>query len=335
MDAGKTGTLIAALRKEKGWSQKELAERLGVTNKAVSRWETGRGYPDVELLPLIAKELDITISELLEGERSPEPPQAEPQMEFLCESTRREKKQIILIAAILAAVLLVCSCFGMYAFFSVREYAKAIVGLEGCVLAGDYSRLTYFGEIYLPLPMEDCSWAAGEELVSEVQVEGAGFWDKLFFGESLYAVRGNPDYEMVYLQTDLDEPPSNFYVKEGKFGEYARKLERAEFTVPVAFLCQEDWNGRTVEMDSEVMTAISAAEQTEPVDLGYRQCDSFDMMLCDQEGLFWREGGTFLLCEGVCYWAPTMRGDRPIHRIGDEYQGLILSYFAMQGDGIS
>ena len=140
---------------------------------------------------------------------------------------------------------------------------------------------------------------------------------------------------MVYLQTDLDEPPSNFYVKESKFGEYARKLERAEFTVPVAFLCQEDWNGRTVEMAPEIMAIIAEAEQTEPVDLGYRGCDSFDMMLCDQERLFWREGGSFLLCEGVCYWAPTMWGNRPTYRIGDEHQDLIGSYFAMQGDGFS
>ncbi len=335
MDAGKTGALIAALRKEKGWSQTELAERLGVTNKAVSRWETGRGYPDVELLPLIAKELDITISELLEGERNPEPPRVEEQMEFLCESTGREKKRIVQIATITAAVLLLVGCFGVYSFFVVKEYAKAIVGLDGCVLTADYSKLTYFGEVYLPLPMEDCSWAAGDVLVSEVQVEGMGFWNKIFFGESLYAVRGNPNYEMVYLQTDLDEPPSNFYVKESKFEEYALKLERAEFSVPVAFLYQKDWNGRSIEMDPEIMAAIENAEKTVPVDLGYQECDSFDMMLCDQEQLFWREGGSFMLCEGVCYWAPTMWGNRPTYQIGDEYQDLVLSYFGMQGDGIS
>ena len=68
---------VLYLRKEKGWSQTELAERLGVTNKAVSRWETGRGYPDVELLPLLAKELGVTISELLDGARTPAPPQVE------------------------------------------------------------------------------------------------------------------------------------------------------------------------------------------------------------------------------------------------------------------
>jgi hypothetical protein len=42
-----------------------------------------------------------------------------------------------------------------------------------------------------------------------------------------------------------------------------------------------------------------------------------------------------LLCEGVCYWAPTMWGNRPTYRIGDEHQDLIGSYFAMQGDGFS
>lgn len=333
MDAKKTGELIAALRKEKGWSQTELAERIGVTNKAVSRWETGRGYPDVELLPLIAKELDISIPELLEGERSLEPPRVEEQMEFLCESAGREKKKRGTVIA--AAVLLVCTCFVICAFARLDDYADEIVGLKGCVLAADYSSLTYFREVYLPLPMQDCSWAAEEKLVAEVRVEGVGFWGKLLFGESLYSVRGNPNYEMVYLYTDLDEPPSNFYVKESKFEEYARKLEQAEFSVPVAFLCQADWYGRTLEMDPGVLGAIADAEMTDRVDLEYKQCDSFDMMLCDGERLFWRVGGSFLLCEGVCYWAPTMRGDRPAYRITDDYQGLILSYFAMQGDGIS
>lgn len=46
MDANATGRFIAELRKQKGYTQKELAEKLMVTDKAISRWETGKGLPD-------------------------------------------------------------------------------------------------------------------------------------------------------------------------------------------------------------------------------------------------------------------------------------------------
>lgn len=64
----KVGNLIATLRSEKGLSQNELGAMLGVTNKAVSRWETGRGYPDTALLLKLAEILEITVDELLKGE---------------------------------------------------------------------------------------------------------------------------------------------------------------------------------------------------------------------------------------------------------------------------
>lgn len=72
MDAKMTGKIINSRRKEKGLTQIQLAELLNVSNRAVSKWENGDGFPDITLLPLIAKELDITIDELLTGEK-PEP----------------------------------------------------------------------------------------------------------------------------------------------------------------------------------------------------------------------------------------------------------------------
>ena len=66
----KVGNLIAKLREEKGFSQFELGSKLGVTNKAVSRWENGRGYPDTSILLKLAEILDITVDELLKGELS-------------------------------------------------------------------------------------------------------------------------------------------------------------------------------------------------------------------------------------------------------------------------
>ncbi len=82
MDAKKTSALIAARRKALGLTQKELAGRLIVSDKAVSKWETGAGYPEVTLLPLLAETLGITVDELLAGELRADasaPEQAAPQ----------------------------------------------------------------------------------------------------------------------------------------------------------------------------------------------------------------------------------------------------------------
>ena len=68
MDAKATGGLIARRRKEKNWSQGELTERLHVTDKAVSRWETGRGLPDITLLEPLAGALSVSVTELLSGD---------------------------------------------------------------------------------------------------------------------------------------------------------------------------------------------------------------------------------------------------------------------------
>ncbi len=73
MDSFKTGEFIKSLRSEKGLTQKELAESLNCTDKAISRWETGKGFPDIVFLAPLAKTLGVTVNELLAGERlSPE-----------------------------------------------------------------------------------------------------------------------------------------------------------------------------------------------------------------------------------------------------------------------
>ena len=63
------GELICELRKAKAMTQKELAEKLNVTDKAVSKWERGNGYPEITIIPELAKALGITVNELLSGEK--------------------------------------------------------------------------------------------------------------------------------------------------------------------------------------------------------------------------------------------------------------------------
>lgn len=68
MDNGKIGELIHRLRRERGLTQLQLAERLGVSDKAVSKWERGLGCPELSLLPDLAEALELDMGKLLSGE---------------------------------------------------------------------------------------------------------------------------------------------------------------------------------------------------------------------------------------------------------------------------
>ncbi len=68
MDQEKIGKFILQLRKKNKMTQLELAERLNVTSQAVSKWENGRGIPDIELLKKISEEFNVDINTILEGE---------------------------------------------------------------------------------------------------------------------------------------------------------------------------------------------------------------------------------------------------------------------------
>lgn len=71
MDNTKLGSLIRALRREAGLTQRDLAETLGVTDKAVSKWERGLGCPDVSFLPQLSRLFGVDLEKLLQGDLAP------------------------------------------------------------------------------------------------------------------------------------------------------------------------------------------------------------------------------------------------------------------------
>ena len=95
LDKERLGAFLAARRREKGWTQKELAARLYVSDKAVSKWERGLSAPDVGLLLPLAQALEVSVTELLKGERvapSPLPPQEVEELLQQALSYRQEAK---------------------------------------------------------------------------------------------------------------------------------------------------------------------------------------------------------------------------------------------------
>ena len=104
------GRFLYQLRKEKGLTQIQLAEKLNVTDKAISRWETGKNYPDIELFEDLANILDVSVSELLEGKRVEKEKLFEVSEEQIVNQIKKKKKSdkkyrlIICIAVILAII---------------------------------------------------------------------------------------------------------------------------------------------------------------------------------------------------------------------------------------
>lgn len=68
MDSMKTGRLIAALRKEQGLTQKQLADALHLSDRTISKWERGLGFPDISLLPGLSRRLGVDMEQVLKGE---------------------------------------------------------------------------------------------------------------------------------------------------------------------------------------------------------------------------------------------------------------------------
>ena len=97
MDQRKIGAFLKELRKEKGITQEQMAEELGVSGRTISRWETGSNMPDISLLVEIAEFFDVSIPEIIKGERKSEDMKEETKevAETMSDYARAEKEQLL------------------------------------------------------------------------------------------------------------------------------------------------------------------------------------------------------------------------------------------------
>lgn len=110
MTSKECGNFISELRKEKKLTQKELAEKINVSDKAVSRWETGKGYPDVTSLVSLSEYFDVSVNELLAGKRLTVEnikETADENLISIFEQVQKDKKQQNLQVAVYTSVLIV------------------------------------------------------------------------------------------------------------------------------------------------------------------------------------------------------------------------------------
>lgn len=122
MDQILIGKFIAEERKRKGYTQRELSEKIGITDKTVSKWERGNGFPEVSLLLPLCNELNITVNELLSGKRVSEEDyrkEAEENMVNLVKEAQENKKKFIL--SNMAAALVVLAAVPLFVLSGFLE----------------------------------------------------------------------------------------------------------------------------------------------------------------------------------------------------------------------
>ena len=112
MDQIKIGRFIAETRKSKNLTQKQLAEKLSISDKTVSKWECGKGLPDVTIMLDLCEELQITVNDLLTGEivsKIDYQKKAEENMMNLMKENQENKKRMIL-SVICAVITIIATC---------------------------------------------------------------------------------------------------------------------------------------------------------------------------------------------------------------------------------
>jgi len=138
MDQMKIGKFIADERKRKGYTQKQLSEKLLISDKTISKWERGNGFPEVSLLLPLCNELKITVNELLSGERVSEDDyriKAEENMVSLVREAQESKKKIILSAIVAGlSFLAAIPLFMISETFEMENWIRVAIIIIGLVV---------------------------------------------------------------------------------------------------------------------------------------------------------------------------------------------------------
>lgn len=139
MEQRKIGKFIATERKTQGFTQRQLADQLGISDKTVSKWETGKGLPEVSLMIPLCETLHITVNDLLSGERVSESDyqkKAENNMMDLIKENEENKKQMILsVICGTITIIAVCSLVIIASYMDLPVPIRVLLIVIACITA--------------------------------------------------------------------------------------------------------------------------------------------------------------------------------------------------------
>ncbi|MBQ7115448.1 MAG: helix-turn-helix transcriptional regulator [Clostridia bacterium] len=240
MNAFDVGKFISELRKENGLTQKELAEKLSVTDKAVSKWETGKCYPDIEIIEKISLIFNVSINEILSGEKilhEKVREEADKTIVQVMKKSKKEKHKGNIIALILSIITLLSGVYAIYqavktpknAHISLQMYSKDSSSVFNEISAAIYK------EFYISSDAVCTDSYIRYDKNGDVTYIDMRLWDRATFKEVsvkywLHDEKGIPQTSITMIQRE-----SNLNVDGIHFNKYNN------------FLCTEDI-GEIVEL---------------------------------------------------------------------------------------
>ncbi|MBQ9679418.1 MAG: helix-turn-helix domain-containing protein [Ruminococcus sp.] len=283
MNEKNTGAFIASLRKERTLTQKQLAERLKVSDKAVSKWETGRGYPDIDSLMALSSYFGVTVNELLMGERlrsEKKEKQAQKSIaaELIDEKKRRRRTYWVVIAvAVLTVGFIITQAFGIKS--TISNLSSYLQQDSVCHISADYSSIEICGLPYTRVGRmidedRDYTWEQ-DKLLCDRPMAG----DRLSSADKIYSVKFCDNYDYVCLthESAFDSRYEDaVYCKTEKLEEYRRNTSEGKRVYCIREY--EDYNKwKGTELSDSFSQAVDTLTEDDGYNSWYPDGDSYDI----------------------------------------------------------
>lgn len=224
MEQEKIGKFIASCRKEKKLTQKELAEKLGVTEKSISNWENGRNMPDLSLFKPLCNELGISINELLSGNKLNENNYQKKLEENILNTinyTNKEQKATMLI--IIGCLIILLSIFlnKNNLLFAVIGFVIFLVGLNK-YKTNKIGNIKYFVLFILLLSIIDCinviNYEKPKFLYYKKTIDNMLVYKSLFYNFYIVNFNTKNEYYIVTSSTKQENEIPNVSFNRDKSG---------------------------------------------------------------------------------------------------------------------
>ncbi len=237
MDVMKIGAFIKSQRTEKNLTQKELAEKIGCTDKAISRWETGKGMPDSSFLVPLADTLGITVNELLTGEKIPEETFTQKSDNNLVDAVQKTEKAIkqgktvklLLIVAVIFCV------------FAISLLIKTIIDKQNTITyVGDFNTKNRFAVTEMLLDLDKHNHYFTEDTVCtnyEIWLDSGGNFKK---AEITMNDEFMHEYTNILLFSPSEQPEQISYIINQQ-RNYISSEDGILFTDLCEFLTNEEF----------------------------------------------------------------------------------------------